>query len=253
MKPDTHDEVALDRFSARIDPVMTMLALLWLPVLVIPFVTDLHGAVALPLRFSTTWYGLPSQSSTPQSYGWQLSDGPSFDITSWTWLWSPFRCYVISAGPHLPHRPLVESHTGSGRWSQASTSPIHASRIAVCSSNRVGNRVFRAGLKVYFERHAVGPTAIHSYGDALWWAVVTVTTVGYGDKIPMTGAGRVLATGLMLTGIGLVGALTATVASLFVQQQHTEELAEPMTRVREFGVSSHLRRPKTPLRSPRRS
>jgi voltage-gated potassium channel len=91
-----------------------------------------------------------------------------------------------------------------------------------------------AALEVFFERHAVGPTAIHSYGDALWWAVVTVTTVGYGDKIPMTGAGRVVATGLMLTGIGLVGALTATIASLFVQQQHTQELAEIKAQLREI-------------------
>jgi voltage-gated potassium channel len=52
-----------------------------------------------------------------------------------------------------------------------------------------------------------------------------VTTVGYGDKIPVTGAGRWVATALMFTGIGLVGVLTATVASYFVQEQHTQELA----------------------------
>ena len=91
-----------------------------------------------------------------------------------------------------------------------------------------------AGLEVYFERNAVGPTAIHSYGDALWWAIVTVTTVGYGDKIPATGAGRVVATGLMLTGIGLVGALTATIASFFVQEQHSAELAEIKAQLQEI-------------------
>src|ERR1700683_243433 len=49
MRPESHedDEVALERFSARIDPVMVGLALLWLPVLVIPLVTQLHGSVAL--------------------------------------------------------------------------------------------------------------------------------------------------------------------------------------------------------------
>lgn len=52
-----------------------------------------------------------------------------------------------------------------------------------------------------------------------------MTTVGYGDKIPVTGAGRWVATALMFTGIGLVGVLTATVASYFVQEQHTQELA----------------------------
>lgn len=47
-----------------------------------------------------------------------------------------------------------------------------------------------AGLEVVFEAHARGGT-IHNYGDALWWAVVTVTSVGYGDKFPVTAAGPV--------------------------------------------------------------
>ena len=83
-----------------------------------------------------------------------------------------------------------------------------------------------AALEVVFESHSHGPIAIHNFGNALWWAVVTVTTVGYGDKVPTSGAGKFVAVGLMLTGIGLVGFLTATVASFFVQEQHKTELAE---------------------------
>jgi voltage-gated potassium channel len=70
------------------------------------------------------------------------------------------------------------------------------------------------------ERHATGAN-IHNYPDALWWAVVTVTTVGYGDRFPVTGGGRAVAVILMLVGIGLIGVLTATVASFFVQE-HTD-------------------------------
>lgn len=62
---------------------------------------------------------------------------------------------------------------------------------------------------------------IHNYGNALWWAVVTVTTVGYGDRYPVTAVGRIVAVVLMLVGIGLIGVLTATVASFFVQE-HTD-------------------------------
>jgi voltage-gated potassium channel len=99
----------------------------------------------------------------------------------------------------------------------------------------VGTIVFvAAGLEVYFERHSAGPTAIHSFGDALWWAVVTVTTVGYGDKVPLTGAGRWVATTLMFTGIGLVGVLTATIASYFVQEQHASELAQIKAQLAEI-------------------
>lgn len=98
-----------------------------------------------------------------------------------------------------------------------------------------------AALEVTFERHAVGPTAIHNFGEALWWAMVTVTTVGYGDKVPMTGAGKFVAVALMFTGIGLVGVLTATVASFFVQQQNSEELAamkEQLQEIRDLLVTA---------------
>ena len=62
---------------------------------------------------------------------------------------------------------------------------------------------------------------IHSYPDALWWAIVTVTTVGYGDRYPVSEGGRVVAAVLMLVGIGLIGVLTATVASVFIKE-HTD-------------------------------
>jgi voltage-gated potassium channel len=74
-----------------------------------------------------------------------------------------------------------------------------------------------AWLDLLFENHAAGSN-IHSYHDALWWAVVTVTTVGYGDRFPVTEGGRAVAVVLMLVGIGLIGVLTATVASFFVQE-----------------------------------
>jgi voltage-gated potassium channel len=66
---------------------------------------------------------------------------------------------------------------------------------------------------------------IRSVGDALWWAVTTVTTVGYGDKYPTTGAGRLLAAGLMLLGIGLFGVLTASLSSFFVAESRQSDVA----------------------------
>jgi voltage-gated potassium channel len=72
--------------------------------------------------------------------------------------------------------------------------------------------------------------AIGSFGDALWWAVVTATTVGYGDVSPVTLEGRLIAVVLMLTGIGVIGVFTATVASLFFEQDRSE-LAEVHSRL----------------------
>ena len=66
------------------------------------------------------------------------------------------------------------------------------------------------------ERHATGAT-IRTFGDALWWAITTITTVGYGDKYPVTPDGRIIATVVMLAGIGILASFTALLASWFVK------------------------------------
>jgi voltage-gated potassium channel len=63
----------------------------------------------------------------------------------------------------------------------------------------------------------------HSTWDGIWWAVVTVTTVGYGDVLPRTVGGKVIAIVVMLVGIGFLSVLTATIASKFVQTERTGE------------------------------
>ncbi len=64
---------------------------------------------------------------------------------------------------------------------------------------------------------------IKTAGDALWWAFVTITTVGYGDFYPVTTLGRIVATALMISGIGLFAAFTAYVASIFLTYESKEE------------------------------
>lgn len=59
---------------------------------------------------------------------------------------------------------------------------------------------------------------IATFWDALWWALTTITTVGYGDHFPVTATGRVVAGALMLSGIAVVGVVTASVASWLVEQ-----------------------------------
>jgi voltage-gated potassium channel len=55
-------------------------------------------------------------------------------------------------------------------------------------------------------------------GDALWWAVVTITTVGYGDKYPVTALGRLTGVAVMFAGVGIIGALASILASILVPQ-----------------------------------
>jgi voltage-gated potassium channel len=75
--------------------------------------------------------------------------------------------------------------------------------------------IFGSLFTLMFEINAPGAN-ITSFGDATWWAFVTVTTVGYGDFTPVTVGGRVIAVFIMFTGAAAVGAVTAAVASRFI-------------------------------------
>jgi voltage-gated potassium channel len=83
-------------------------------------------------------------------------------------------------------------------------------RVAV-----VAISVMTAGAVVaYYAEHPVNPE-FATFGDSLWWAIVTLTTVGYGDIVPETTTGRVAAVMIMLTGVAVLGLLAGTLASFF--------------------------------------
>ncbi len=63
----------------------------------------------------------------------------------------------------------------------------------------------------------IDSASFDTIGQGLWWAVQTVTTVGYGDKVPESPAGRILAAIVMLTGIGFITVITASVTAAFVE------------------------------------
>ena len=67
---------------------------------------------------------------------------------------------------------------------------------------------------------------VRDFGDGIWWALVTITTVGYGDITPVTTLGRVVASSLMLLGLGLIATITAIVSAKFIQNfvdHHTND------------------------------
>ncbi|MEU0671398.1 potassium channel family protein [Streptomyces sp. NPDC006172] len=67
---------------------------------------------------------------------------------------------------------------------------------------------------------------IRTLGDALWWSFTTMTTVGYGDHAPTTGLGRMIAVGLMLSGIALLGVVTANIAAWFIERFEKDDVEE---------------------------
>jgi voltage-gated potassium channel len=83
-----------------------------------------------------------------------------------------------------------------------------------------------AGTLAYIADRNEPDASIDSLEDGIWWAVTTVTTVGYGDSYPVTAGGRAVALALMLIGIAVFSGLTATVASVFAAEQQDETAAE---------------------------
>jgi voltage-gated potassium channel len=83
--------------------------------------------------------------------------------------------------------------------------------------------VFCAALAVLDAERAAPGANIKNFGDAIWWAIVTVTTVGYGDHFPVTVQGRFVAGGLMIGGVALIGVVTASFAAWFIDRVRDEE------------------------------
>ena len=201
---------------------MLVITLLWLPVLVVPLVVQLHGSMAE--TFATIDYTVWALFAL--EYIIKLSLAPERGHFVRTHLLD----LLIVAVPFF--RPLR-----MGRLIRL----LRLSRIAVVVGEalRRGKAIFThngfhfvvlaaativfacAGLGTIAERSAKGSN-IHNFGQGLWWAIETVTTVGYGDRYPISAFCQGVAVFLMLVGIGLIGALTATIASYFVQEKTNE-------------------------------
>ena len=100
---------------------------------------------------------------------------------------------------------------------------------------------FVAALAVLDAERTNPEANIKSFGDALWWAATTVTTVGYGDQFPTTTEGRFVGVGLMLTGIALVGVVTAALASWFVEKVAEVQVAEERTEAEVSDLAAEVR------------
>lgn len=90
-------------------------------------------------------------------------------------------------------------------------------RVGIYVAGSVVLVVFVTSLAV-LDAERAGPGNIRSFGDALWWSMTTISTVGYGDLYPVTTTGRCVAVGLMLAGVALLGIVTAAVASWMIER-----------------------------------
>ena len=220
---------ALERFERAAAVPMLVLALAIIPLLVIPLVFDISEGLEGTFT-ALEWF---IWAAFVVEYGIRLYLAP---VKS-RFVRSNLVDLFVIVLPFL--RPLrVLRSARALRVLRASRTAGFIMR-ALVATNRVLSRhklnyvllvtlfvvVVGAVLVLSFEQ-GTAEGNITSLGDALWWALTTVTTVGYGDRFPTTAGGRGIAVVLMVVGIALFGFLAAVLASYFVET-HEEESVDP--------------------------
>jgi voltage-gated potassium channel len=171
--------------------------------------------VAFAVDFLVSLWRAPNRGRYFFTWGWLdlLSAIPMVDAARWGRLARIARIARILRGVRAAQRlTLVVLEKRS--QSTFAAAALLALVIVIASSTAI----------LHFETRP--ESNIRTAGDALWWAFTTVTTVGYGDRFPVTSEGRVIAVLLMTAGVGLFGAFSATLAAWFIIPEEKANDAE---------------------------
>jgi voltage-gated potassium channel len=216
-----------ERVETALDTPMLLLSLIFIPVLLIPVIFDLPSGTG----------------NTFDVVGWAIWAAFVAEFLLLLWL-APSRRAMIRGHlfdlavivlPFLrPFRALraLRALASLGAVFTLVSRLLSRHGLGWFLAAVIGIIVSAAGLVTAAESEVDG-TNIDNFGDGLWWAVVTCTTVGYGDHFPVSPAGRGIALVLMFVGVGLIGVLTANVAAWFVEAEQDDELATIRSELQE--------------------
>ena len=247
MRPGTD---ALDRFERQTAIPMLVFALAIIPLLVLPLVIELSttlGATFVALE----WF---IWAAFTVEYGIRLYLAPE----KWSFIKRNKIDLLVVVIPFL--RPLRVMRSARGlRVLRAARLASSLARVIDAGKDVLTRHKLHYALAVTlvvivsgallvesFERGS-SEANIESIPDALWWAITTVTTVGYGDTFPTTAAGRGVGVLLMVIGIALFGFLAGSLTSFFVEHREEQkidpklaEIAERLERI-EFALKDRER------------
>jgi len=94
--------------------------------------------------------------------------------------------------------------------------------------------LYLAGMGIYFCEHRAQPEVFRSVFDGLWWAVASLTTVGYGDTTPITTGGKIFASAVLLVGLGVVAVPTGLLTAALSRARVTDTQEKPVTPLDEI-------------------
>src|SRR5215207_3142924 len=126
---------------------------------------------------------------------------------------------------HLPSTRHAREDGGAMPRKQRLTWTV-VLRLALVVTGLASLVVLGGGPALWLVEGERPDSTIRSWTDALWWSLTTLTTVGYGDHVPITTAGRLIAAGVMVAGVAVIGAVAAIVAlAVALRVAREEELA----------------------------
>lgn len=230
---------AFERFSSAVDSPMLVLALLMLPLLIIPALWDdappTVRASLLVLDYAI-WAAFAVEYAVmvvlaPRRWVYVRGHVPDLVLVAVPVL-RPLRVVRSARALRLLRTTrLLGAVTKAARGSRRDL-PARATALVVVAT---GLLLLVGGAVVYDLEHDAPGANIRTFGDALWWAFVAVTTVGYGDHFPTTTAGKAIGGGLTVMGIALVGVITASIAAYFVDHAHAggDDVPARLARIEE--------------------
>ena len=218
-------QAALERFEAAVELPLVILAIVMVPLLVVPLVVDLPQPVEAGF-LALDWL-------IWAAFAFEYAVRLALTTDRWRFVRREWPSLLLVLLPFLRPLRVVRSARalrllGLGRLVGALGRVVKDGRSLLFRHNlhyavliTLVVVLGSAAAAWAFEESAGG--SIDSLGDALWWAITTVTTVGYGDMFPITPAGRGIAAFLMLSGIALFGVLTANIAAFFVESGQEDD------------------------------
>lgn len=204
----------LETWERRTEWPLGAVALLFLAAYAVEVLAQPQGAAALAVRLVTAIAWLIFLID----YLIRLALAPN----RWRWFFRHLFDLAIVVLPLLRPLRLLRLVTLIAVLQRAAGNAIRG-RVVLYTISGALLLVLVASLAVLESERGQPGAHVTNFGDALWWSVTTITTVGYGDLTPVTSTGRMIAVLLMIGGISLVGSITATLASWIVQRVADED------------------------------